>query len=148
MIWNSIILLSLLSSLPFTAASPKKHQNGGTTTADSPLPTANASASAPPLLSYNSSMLYTPFTGTPTTTSALTASSIGTSISRGGVAPGATSYPSDGNLYHAEPAPYVPAGGVGTNGSTPVYNAKSDFDYESLVCIRTKLSEAMFWSRS
>ncbi|KAF9253733.1 hypothetical protein DTO013E5_2413 [Penicillium roqueforti] len=77
-------------------------------------------------------MLYTPFTGTPTTTSALTASSIGTSISRGGVAPGATSYPSDGNLYHAEPAPYVPAGGVGTNGSTPVYNAKSDFDYESL----------------
>ncbi|CAI7584709.1 unnamed protein product [Penicillium glandicola] len=91
-----------------------------------------SSTSAPPLRSYNSSRLHTPFTGTPTTTGALTASSIGTGISRGGVAAGATTYPSDGKLHQAEPAPYVPAGGVGTNGSTPVYNTKSDFDYESL----------------
>ena len=31
-----------------------------------------------------------------------------------------------------EPAPYTPAGGLGTNGTLPVYNVKSDFDYESL----------------
>jgi len=30
------------------------------------------------------------------------------------------------------PAPYTPAGGLGTNGTLPVYNVKSDFDYESL----------------
>ena len=35
-------------------------------------------------------------------------------------------------LHDPEPAPYTPAGGLGTNGTEPVYNAKSDFDYESL----------------
>ncbi|KGO45261.1 hypothetical protein PEXP_060500 [Penicillium expansum] len=132
MTWKSLILLSLLSSLPFAAASPKKHHQDPSTTPDLPLPAANASASAPPLRTYNSSRLHTAFTGTPTTTGALTASSIGTGISRGGVAVAATTYPGDGNLHHSEPAPYVPAGGVRTNGSTPVYNTKSDFDYESL----------------
>ncbi|KAJ5817651.1 hypothetical protein N7447_007659 [Penicillium robsamsonii] len=135
MIWKSIILLSLLSSLPFAASSPKKHPQDVTTSLDPSLPSpieANASASAPPLRGHNSSRPHTPFTGTPTTTGALTASSIGTGIPRGGVAAGATTYPGDGKLHHAEPAPYVPAGGVGTNGSTPVYNTKSDFDYESL----------------
>ncbi|KAG0157571.1 hypothetical protein PDIDSM_4756 [Penicillium digitatum] len=127
---KSVILLSLLSSLYLVAASPKKHDP--LTTTDLPLPAANASASAPPLRSYNSSMQHTPFTGAPTTTGALKASSIGTGISRGGVAAAATAYPGDGNLHHSEPAPYVPAGGVETNGSTPLYNAKSDFDYESL----------------
>ncbi|KAJ9491778.1 hypothetical protein VN97_g1499 [Penicillium thymicola] len=130
--WKSVILLSLLSSLSFTVASPRKHHQDLKTTVEPPLPSADLSASAPPLETYNSSRPYTPFTGTPTTTGALTASSIGTGISRGGVAPGATTYPGDGNLHHSEPAPYVPAGGVGTNGSTPVYNTKSDFDYESL----------------
>ncbi|OQE10208.1 hypothetical protein PENVUL_c004G06652 [Penicillium vulpinum] len=135
MIWNSVILLSLLSSLPFAASSPKKHHDAVTTSIDPP-PAAqiadNESASAPPLRSYNSSKPHTPFAGTPTTTGALTASSIGTGIPPGGVAAGATAYPGDGSLHHAEPAPYVPAGGVGTNGSIPVYNTKSDFDYESL----------------
>jgi Ferritin-like domain len=41
-------------------------------------------------------------------------------------------YPSDGQLHDPQPAPYVPAGGGGTNGTEPVYNAKSDFDYQSL----------------
>ncbi|KGO74405.1 hypothetical protein PITC_019380 [Penicillium italicum] len=118
--------------MPFAAASPKKHLQDPSTTPGLPLPAANASASAPPLRTYNSSRLHTPFTGTPTTAGALTASSIGTGISRGGVAAAATAYPGDGKLHHSEPAPYVPAGGVGTNGSTPVYNTKSDFDYESL----------------
>ncbi|CAG8909143.1 unnamed protein product [Penicillium egyptiacum] len=135
MIRKSIILLSLLGSLPFAVASPKKHHKDATTTLD-PSPSSsdisNSSTSAPPLRSFNNSMPHTPFTETPTTTGALTASSIGTSVSPGGVAAGATTYPADGKLHHNEPAPYVPAGGLGTNGSTPVYNTKSDFDYESL----------------
>ncbi|CAP95675.1 Pc21g07780 [Penicillium rubens Wisconsin 54-1255] len=138
MIWKSAILLSLLSSLHCAAASPKKHQKDATTTLD-PSPSSsdvsNSSTTAPPLRSFNNSMPHTPFTETPTTTGALTASSIGTGISHGGVAAGATTYPADGKLHHSEPAPHVPAGGLGTNGSTPVYNTKSDFDYQSLVCI-------------
>ncbi|KAJ5049365.1 hypothetical protein NUH16_007883 [Penicillium rubens] len=135
MIWKSAILLSLLSSLHCAAASPKKHQKDATTTLD-PSPSSsdvsNSSTTAPPLRSFNNSMPHTPFTETPTTTGALTASSIGTGISHGGVAAGATTYPADGKLHHSEPAPHVPAGGLGTNGSTPVYNTKSDFDYQSL----------------
>lgn len=92
--------------------------------------------SAPPTASHPASLPHTPFTGTPTTTGALTASSIGTGIvESASVAPAETTYVSDGELQNAEPAPYVPAGGVGTEGQIPVYNAKSDFDYESLVNI-------------
>lgn len=101
------------------------------------VPTASASPmspSAPPTASHPGSLPHTPFTGTPTTTGALTASSIGTGIAEASsVAPAQTTYASNGKLQDAEPAPYVPAGGVGVNGSIPEYNAKSDFDYESLV---------------
>ena len=121
--WNVIPLLSLLGSVPFASAIP----NGIVIARQS------ASVSAPPVRTHPSSEPHTPFSGTPSTTGALTASSIGSGISSGSVEPGATTYPSDGKLHNAEPAPFVPAGGVGTNGSTPVYNAKSDFDYESLV---------------
>ncbi|KAJ6081293.1 hypothetical protein N7499_006167 [Penicillium canescens] len=137
MIYKSVLVLALMGSLPFVAASPKKHHKGGsehskTTSTSSPESSDSSSMSAPPLRSYHTSQAHTPFTGTPSTTGALTAFSIGTGISSGGVIPGATSYPGGGQLHHAEPAPYDPAGGVGTNGSTPVYNTKSDFDYESL----------------
>ena len=30
------------------------------------------------------------------------------------------------------PAPYTPAGGLGTNGSLPRYMVESDFDFESI----------------
>lgn len=91
---------------------------------------SSVSLSGPPVVSHPTSLPHTPYSGTPTTTGALSASSVvGSSIT-----PGATGYPSDGKLHDAEPAPYVPAGGVGTSGEEPVYNAKSDFDFESLVC--------------
>ncbi|KAI1343295.1 ferritin-like domain-containing protein [Xylariaceae sp. FL0016] len=41
-------------------------------------------------------------------------------------------YPSDGKLHQPQPAPYTPGGGLGTNGSEPVYRVVSDFDYESI----------------
>ena len=75
-----------------------------------------------------------PFTGTATVTGALTAPTIlGTAVSPKPPSPNATTYPNDGSLHQAMPAPYVPGGGLGTDGTEPVYNAKSDFDYESLV---------------
>jgi hypothetical protein len=40
-------------------------------------------------------------------------------------------YPSDGQLHSNQSAPYVPYGGLRTNG-TPMYVPKFDFDYESL----------------
>lgn len=125
--WNILPLLSVLGSVPFASAIPNGIVIARETTASS------ASISAPPVRSHQTSEPHTPFSGTPSTTGALTASSIGSGISNGSVVPAATTYPSDGKLHDAEPAPYVPAGGVGTNGTIPVYNAKSDFDYESLV---------------
>ncbi|KAI5857017.1 ferritin-like domain-containing protein [Tricharina praecox] len=42
-------------------------------------------------------------------------------------------YPNTGNLTQPEPMPYMPAGGVNTNKSSiPVYQAFSDFDWQSL----------------
>lgn len=91
---------------------------------------------AAPVVSYVTSMAHSAYMGKPTVTGALNASStLGANISSLGVAPSATTYPSDGKLHDPAPAPFFPAGGVGTNGTTPVYNAKSDFDFESLVCL-------------
>lgn len=64
---------------------------------------------------------------------ALNATSVGKGVSSKPAPPAATTYPSDGKLHMAQPGPYIPGGGLGTNGTTPVYNAKSDYDYESLV---------------
>ena len=41
-------------------------------------------------------------------------------------------YSADGQLHDPQPAPYVPYGGLGTNGTTPSYMVRSDFDYESI----------------
>lgn len=78
-----------------------------------------------------------PYTGTPATTGALTASSVlGTALSPQPVSPTATTYPSDGDLHDPQPAPFFPGGGLGTT-ATPVYNVRSDYDYQSLVCLNT-----------
>lgn len=133
---TSVLVLGVMGSLPFTTAFPPLPGNlfGRAQSA------ATTSPSAPPTKSHPTSQAHTSFHGTPTVTGAVTASSIGTGISSGKIAPSATTYPSDGKLHNAQPAPYVPAGGVGTNGTIPVYNAKSDFDYESLVWTYTRPS--------
>ncbi|KAK1141671.1 hypothetical protein N8T08_008769 [Aspergillus melleus] len=111
-------LLAWLAWMPLALAAPNRI-------------IARASSSSP-VVSYPASLSHGPYSGTPTITGALNATSIGPGISRLGVAPPATTYPSDGHLHDAEPGPYILAGGVRTKGTTPVYNAKSDFDYESL----------------
>lgn len=129
--WNSALVLSVLGSLPFTTAVPAFPGNLFARATHA----ASSTHPAPPVKSHQTSQAHTSYMGTPTITGALSASSIGSGISSGKVAPSATTYPSDGKLHDPEPAPYVPAGGLGTNGTIPVYNAKSDFDYESLVRI-------------
>ena len=85
--------------------------------------------------------MHGPYTGAPaTTTGALTTIVLAPSIAPLPPNPTATTYPSNGMLNDPEPAPYTPAGGLGTNGTLPVYNVKSDFDYESLVGILLSLS--------
>lgn len=129
-----ISVAALLALVPFTLAAPAT--TSASTTPDSAAATSTSAPSAPPLRSHPTSISHGPYLGTATTTGALTAASgiLGTAIPSLPPNPNATTYPSDGKLHDAEPAPYVPAGGVGTNGTPPVYNAKSDFDYESLVC--------------
>ncbi|KAF7593350.1 hypothetical protein BBP40_011640 [Aspergillus hancockii] len=85
-----------------------------------------------PVVSHPTSLSHTSFNGIPSVIRALSASSIGTGVPSLGILATATTYPSDGKLHEPQPGPYVPVGGAGTGGETPVYNAKSDFDYESL----------------
>ncbi|KAK3938640.1 ferritin-like domain-containing protein [Diplogelasinospora grovesii] len=74
-----------------------------------------------------------PYTGPPpTTTGALSTAVLAPSVAALPPGPDAYNYPSDGQLHAPQPAPYTPSGGLGTNGSAPVYRVLSDFDYESV----------------
>ncbi|KAL1956111.1 hypothetical protein VTO42DRAFT_7630 [Malbranchea cinnamomea] len=88
---------------------------------------------SPPVVTATSAF-HGPFTGRPLVTGALTATGgiLGTAISPLPPSPEATTYPSDGQLHDPQPAPFVPAGGLGTNGTIPVYRVQSDYDYQSV----------------
>ncbi|KAG5998407.1 hypothetical protein E4U54_002193 [Claviceps lovelessii] len=74
-----------------------------------------------------------PYTGpAATTTGAVSNTVVGPSIPALPPAEDAYDYPADGKLHGPQPAPYTPSGGIGTNGSAPVYRVQSDFDYQSL----------------
>ncbi|KAI1127247.1 hypothetical protein F5Y10DRAFT_266320 [Nemania abortiva] len=74
-----------------------------------------------------------PYTGpSPTTTGALSTTVLAASIPAQPAEPYKLQYPADGQLHAPQPAPYTPAGGLGTNGTEPVYRVQSDFDYESI----------------
>lgn len=74
-----------------------------------------------------------PYSGTPTTTFAVTAeTTLAPSIAPLPPNPTHTYYNPSGTLLHPAPAPFVPAGGLGTNGTLPRYMVNSDFDFESL----------------
>ena len=73
-----------------------------------------------------------PFSGQPTTTGAVSNSPTAATIPVLPPNPTATYYNTDGTLQQKQPAPYVPYGGLGTNGTEPRYMVNSDFDYESI----------------
>ncbi len=73
------------------------------------------------------------FTGpSPTVTGALSTSVLATSLAPAPPPPQLANYSSDGQLHGPEPLPFTPSGGLGTNGSLPIYKPASDFDYQSL----------------
>lgn len=74
-----------------------------------------------------------PFSGTPTTTGALSNAPANTTIPM--LPPNLTAlrYNPNGTLNDQQPIPYTPAGGLGTNGTEPVYRVQSDFDYQSIL---------------
>lgn len=75
-----------------------------------------------------------PYKGPPaTTTGAVSNSPAGTAIPVLPPNPTALIYNPNGELNNQQPIPYQPAGGLGTNGTEPVYRVQSDFDYESIL---------------
>lgn len=82
---------------------------------------------------YTSATYHGPYSGTPTTTGAADGpTTLAASIPPLPLNPTATYYNTGGKPINALPAPYTPAGGLGTNGSLPRYMVESDFDYESI----------------
>lgn len=104
------------------------------TTGLTPTTTGAATAGAPPVVSsqVTGPTSHGPYSGQPTTTGAVSNTVLAASIPMLPPNPTATTYLANGDLQDPQPAPYTPAGGLGTNGTEPVYNAKSDFDYQSL----------------
>lgn len=82
---------------------------------------------------YTSATYHGPYTGTPTTTGAENGpTTLAASIPMLPPNPTATYYNTGGKPINPLPAPYTPAGGLGTNGTLPRYMVNSDFDYESI----------------
>ncbi|EFE35308.1 uncharacterized protein ARB_06265 [Trichophyton benhamiae CBS 112371] len=133
------------SSIP--SSTPSNGSGGGGGGGASESATGSTGSAGGPSLTYASDIVvpatppvrsasfesHGPFTGFASVTGALTASKVlGTALSGKPAPTNATSYPSDGELHGAQPAPYFPAGGLGTNGTAPVYNVRSDYDYQSI----------------
>ncbi|KAK4981535.1 hypothetical protein LTR66_009907 [Elasticomyces elasticus] len=98
-------------------------------------PNGTMSGAAAPLRSsvLTGTTSHGPFSGTATTTGAVMANStVALTIPTLPPNPTATYYNTNGKLTKPEPAPYTPAGGLGTNGTLPRYMVESDFDYESI----------------
>ncbi|KAI9819272.1 MAG: hypothetical protein M1827_007428 [Pycnora praestabilis] len=82
---------------------------------------------------YTSATYHGPYSGTPTVTGAANGpTTLAASIAPEPLNPTATYYNSQGFPINPLPAPYTPAGGLGTNGSLPRYMVESDFDFESI----------------
>ncbi|KAL4999922.1 ferritin-like domain-containing protein [Aspergillus recurvatus] len=82
---------------------------------------------------YASAPYHGPYSGTPTITGAArAATTLAASIAPKPPNPTATYYNAEGVPQQPMPAPYVPAGGLGTNGTLPRYMVNSDWDFESI----------------
>jgi hypothetical protein len=71
----------------------------------------------------------------PTITGAISNSPISTVAPTAALPPNPNelTYNPNGTLNAQQPLPYTPAGGLGTNGTEPVYRVQSDFDYQSIL---------------
>jgi hypothetical protein len=88
---------------------------------------------SPYAISHHNVTSHGPYDGPPaTTTGALSTKVLAPTIAAQPPPPQIVEYPADGKLHGDQPMPYTPSGGIGTNGSEPVYKVASDFDYQSL----------------
>jgi len=115
---NLLALAGQAAAIPFISKAATTQSMAASITAE-PVPVTNVTS-------------HGPFTGTATTIGALETSYAAASIPALPPGPDAYKYPADGKLHGEQPAPYTPSGGLGTNGSAPVYRPMSDFDYQSL----------------
>ena len=82
---------------------------------------------------YLSATFHGPYTGTPTTIGAANGpTTLAASIPALPPNPSETYYNTEGVPLNPLPAPFTPAGGLGTNGTQPRYMVNSDFDFESI----------------
>ncbi|KAJ9301878.1 hypothetical protein DTO271G3_744 [Paecilomyces variotii] len=97
-------------------------------------PNGTASGAGAPLVTSATTVITThgPYSGTPTTTGALQGPATISATIPSEPNPWATYYNPNGKLTQPQPMPYMPAGGVGTNGTLPVYMVQSDYDYQSI----------------
>ncbi|KFY44095.1 hypothetical protein V495_03639 [Pseudogymnoascus sp. VKM F-4514 (FW-929)] len=101
----------------------------GTPASDIP----GATIAAQPLVSPNPETTHGTFTGTATVTGAIAKGDLNGTIAALPPNPEATVYKPNGILNSNQTIPFQPAGGLGTNGTEPVYRVQSDFDYQSLL---------------
>jgi hypothetical protein len=88
---------------------------------------------SPYAISHHNVTSHGPYDGPPaTTTGALSTKVLAASIAPAPPPPQIVEYEADGKLHGDQPMPYTPRGGIGTNGSVPIYKVASDFDYQSL----------------
>ncbi|KAK4143921.1 ferritin-like domain-containing protein [Dichotomopilus funicola] len=88
---------------------------------------------SPYAISHHNVTSHGPYNGPPaTTTGALSTSVLAPSIAPAPAPPQILQYQPDGKLHADQPMPFTPSGGIGTNGSLPLYKVASDFDYQSL----------------
>ncbi|KAI0173014.1 ferritin-like domain-containing protein [Hypoxylon sp. FL1284] len=94
---------------------------------------SSAASTTEPVVPVTNVTSHGSYTGPPaTTTGALSTEVTASSVPALPAEQYKLQYPADGKLHKPQPAPYTPAGGLGTNGSEPVYRVISDFDYESI----------------
>ncbi|OBT78174.1 hypothetical protein VF21_02665 [Pseudogymnoascus sp. 05NY08] len=86
-----------------------------------------------PLVSPNPETTHGNFSGTATVTGAIAKGALNGTISALPPNPEATVFKANGILQSNQTIPFQPAGGLGTNGTAPVYRVQSDFDYQSLL---------------
>lgn len=117
--WFLALIVTPCSGVPFVSKAQTTISSSPTATAEV-VPQANVTE-------------HGPFTGpAATTTGALSTSVIAPFVPALPPANDSYKYPADGQLHGDQPAPFTPSGGIGTNGSAPVYRVQSDFDYQSL----------------
>lgn len=148
-------VIAILAVAPAVFAAPAPQAQVTSFGTDSQLPYAPQSTAGPdyPIVvdenGYTSATFHGPYTGTATTTGAAPGpTTLAASIAPEPLNPTATYYNSAGYPIYPMPAPYTPAGGLGTNGSLPRYMVNSDFDFESIALGMLNATSKPKWSIS